>query len=223
MIQQKIKPMTKLNADIQKATDHLANIDADWAGLITHVGVCSFEPKLEREPYEALIRAVAYQQLHAKAGDAILNKFILLFNPLETSQTNLSKFPSPAQVLAADLADLRACGFSGRKIETLKGIAEGALSGLVPSHEKASAMADEDLIQQLITLKGIGRWTVEMLLMFNLARLDILPADDFGIVEGYRRLKKLDAAPKRKEIAEIGNAWSPYRTIASWYLWRVPK
>ena len=84
-------------------------------------------------------------------------------------------------------------------------------------------MSDEDLIHQLITLKGIGQWTVEMLLMFTLARMDILPADDFAIVEGYKRLKKLTVAPKRKEINEIAQAWRPYRTVASWYLWRVPK
>jgi len=118
---------------------------------------------------------------------------------------------------------LRTIGFSGRKIDTLKGIADGALSGLVPSREIADAMSDEALIERLVTLKGIGQWTVEMMLMFTLKRMDILPADDFGIVEGYRRLKKLDIAPKRKQMAEIGKAWSPYRTIASWYLWRVPK
>ena len=79
------------------------------------------------------------------------------------------------------------------------------------------------MILRLVTLKGIGRWTVEMLLMFTMVRMDILPADDFGIVQGYKRLKQLDAAPTRKEITEISKAWSPYRTIASWYLWRVPK
>lgn len=122
-----------------------------------------------------------------------------------------------------EFASLKACGFSARKIETIQGIAKGAISGLVPTRTDADVIGDEDLIQRLVTLKGIGRWTVEMLLMFTMARMDVLPADDFGIVQGYKRLKKLDAAPKRKEIAEIGKAWSPYRTIASWYLWRVPK
>jgi len=197
--------------ELNKATDFLASLDADWANLVKTVGPCTFEVKLEREPYEALIRAVAYQQLHAKAGDAILKKFIAL------------KFPSPQQVIAAEFDDLRACGFSGRKIETLKSIAQGTLSGQVPSRRDAQNMSDQDLINRLIMLKGIGQWTVEMLLMFTLARMDILPADDFAIVEGYKRLKELATAPKRKEIAEIAKAWSPYRTIASWYLWRVPK
>lgn len=84
-------------------------------------------------------------------------------------------------------------------------------------------MTDEALIARLVTLKGIGQWTVEMLLMFTLGRMDILPADDFGVLQGYKRLKNLDVAPKRKEMLEISKVWSPYRSIVSWYLWRVPK
>ena len=206
-----------------KAADFLANLDDDWAKLIETVGPCTFEVKFEQEPYEALMRAVAYQQLHAKAGDAILKKFISLFSSSAIDNSVTIKFPSPQQVIAAEFDDLRSCGFSGRKIETLKGIAHAALTGLVPKRSDALKMSDEDLIHQLITLKGIGRWTVEMLLMFTLARMDILPADDFAIVEGYKRLKKLTVAPKRKEINEIAQAWRPYRTVASWYLWRVPK
>ena len=108
-------------------------------------------------------------------------------------------------------------------MKTLQGIATGAISGLIPSRHDADAMADEVLVERLVTLKGIGRWTVEMLMMFTLERIDILPADDFGIVQGYKRLKNLATAPNRKEMTEIGRLYSPYRTIASWYLWRVPK
>ncbi len=197
----------------QQASQFLSAIDNDWALLIATVGACQFETKPERNPYEALVRAVAYQQLSTKAGDAILGKFI----------RHYGGFPTPEQLIATEFNDLRTAGFSAKKIETLKGIADGALSGLVPSHEVADTMSDETLIERLVTLKGIGQWTVEMMLIFTLERMDILPADDFGIVDGYRRLKKLDTAPKRKEMAEIGKAWSPYRTIASWYLWRVPK
>jgi DNA-3-methyladenine glycosylase II len=209
--------------ELNKAADFLTNLDDDWAKLVETIGPCTFEVKFEREPYEALIRAVAYQQLHAKAGDAILKKFITLFSSSAIDNSVTIKFPSPEQVIAAEFDDLRACGFSGRKIETLKGIAQSALTGLVPTRSDALKMSDENLIHQLITLKGIGQWTVEMLLMFTLARMDILPADDFAIVEGYKRLKKLTVAPKRKEITEIAQAWRPYRTVASWYLWRVPK
>ncbi|MDP3744302.1 MAG: DNA-3-methyladenine glycosylase [Methylotenera sp.] len=202
-----------MSTQYQPISQFLSEIDHDWAQLIATVGECKFETKSEREPYEALVRAVAYQQLSTKAGDAILGKFI----------KNFGAFPTPEQLIAAEFDTLRAAGFSGRKIETLKAIAAGAMSGLVPSREIADNMSNEALIERLVTLKGIGQWTVEMMLIFILARMDILPADDFGIVEGYRRLKNLDAAPKRKEMADIGKVWSPYRTIASWYLWRVPK
>ena len=196
-----------------KATHFLMSVDPDWNRLIQTVGPCTFTSKPEREPYEALVRGVAYQQLSTKAGDAILAKLIRQFGV----------FPTPQQLIAAEFDDLRSAGFSGRKIETLKGIAEGTIHGLVPAREAADAMSDEALIAQLVTLKGIGQWTVEMMLIFTLERMDILPADDFGIADGYRRLKNLDAAPKRKQMTEIGMAWRPYRTIASWYLWRVPK
>ena len=196
-----------------EATQFLCAIDADWANLIATVGACAFTPKAERNPYEALVRAVAYQQLHQKAGDAILGKFVQHFG----------QFPTPEELIAAEFDDLRACGFSGCKIETLKGIADGAISGLVPPRDIADTLTNEALIARLVTLKGIGQWTVEMMLIFTLKRMDILPADDFGVCVGYKRLKKLETAPKCKEMAEVGKAWSPYRTVASWYLWRVPR
>ncbi|MEQ1598893.1 MAG: DNA-3-methyladenine glycosylase 2 family protein [Methylotenera sp.] len=197
------------------AKQFLSEIDADWAQLIRTVGACTFNA--ETEPtlniYESLVQAVAYQQLHGKAGDAIFARFKNLFNG----------FPQPEQLISAQFDDLRACGFSARKIETIQGIANGAVTGIVPSRQAAENMSDAELSARLVTLKGIGQWTVEMMLMFTLKRMDILPADDFAVVEGYKRLKKLEITPKRKEIAEIGKAWSPHRTIASWYLWRVPK
>ncbi len=198
----------------QTAEQFLSQVDDDWALLITTVGQCHFEPKSHQEPYEALIRSVAFQQLHAKAGEAIIKRLCALHE---------NSFPSPAQLLTNSVEDLRACGFSARKTATLQHIANGEVSGLVPSSVEALNMTDDALIERLVTLKGIGRWTVEMLLMFNLGRLDILPADDFAIAQGMKRLKKLSVAPKPKEIRQLGLAWQPYRTIASWYLWRVPK
>jgi DNA-3-methyladenine glycosylase II len=198
-----------------EAIQFLSNIDADWAQLINTVGACTLAAETEPElsPYEALVQAVAYQQLHAKAADAIFTRFKNLFKG----------FPLPEQLLAANFDDLRACGFSARKIETIQGIALGATNGLVPSREAAEAMTNEALIERLITLKGIGRWTVEMMLTFTFERMDILAVDDFAIVAGYTRLKKLSSPPKPKQMAEIGKAWAPYRTVASWYLWRMPK
>lgn len=199
---------------VKQATAFLSGLDADWANLIQQVGPCFFPSIAQREPYEALIRAVAYQQLHPKAGDAILVRLLNQF---------AGRFPTPTQLLAAKFDALRICGFSGRKIETLQGIAQGALDGLVPSRSLADSMSDEALIARLVTLKGIGRWTVEMMLMFTLERPDVLPVDDFGVREGYKRLKNLTDAPSPKMLKQIGEAWQPYRSVASWYLWRVPK
>ncbi len=197
-----------------QAAAFLANQDNDWARLIAEIGPCKFEPKSQREPYQALVRAVAYQQLHPKAGDAILARLLALYQ---------DAFPQPQELLDTPFEALRACGFSARKIETIQGVALGALSGAVPSHAMAVSMSDEALIKQLVQLKGIGRWTVEMLLIFTLERMDILAADDYGLALGYQRLKGLEKPPKPKELAKIAEAWSPYRTVASWYLWRVPK
>lgn len=197
------------------ASAFLANLDEDWRRHVETIGPCLLQPKPARDPYEALVRAIAYQQLHAKAGDAILGRLLALF-PAQT-------FPSPTQILATDVAQLRSCGFSASKIATLQGIAQATLDGVVPDYATARAMEDEGLIERLVSLRGVGRWTVEMLLIYSLERPDILPADDFGVREGYRRLKGLAQQPSRKQMIEIGLAWSPYRTVAAWYLWRVPK
>ncbi|WLH43901.1 DNA-3-methyladenine glycosylase family protein [Pseudomonas beijingensis] len=196
------------------ASAFLANLDEDWRQHVETIGPCLLQPKPARDPYEALVRAIAYQQLHAKAGDAILGRLLALFPALT--------FPRPEQLLATDFAQMRRCGFSANKIATIQGIAQAALDGVVPDYATALAMEDEALIERLISLRGVGRWTVEMLLIYSLERPDILPADDFGVREGYRRLKGLAQQPSRKQMVEIGLAWSPYRTVAAWYLWRVP-
>lgn len=204
-----------MNTKYEQATKFLSRIDSDWAQLINTMGACTLaleaEPTLN--PYQALVQAVAYQQLHGKAGDAIFARF----------KNHFGGFPAPEALIHAQFDDLRACGFSGRKIETICGIASSTISGLVPTRRAAESMSDTELIERLVTLKGIGQWTVEMMLMFTLERMDILPVDDFAVIEGYKRLKKLETAPKRKQMAEIGQFWSPHRTVASWYLWRVPK
>jgi DNA-3-methyladenine glycosylase II len=195
------------------ASKYLASIDIDWTRLVAQLGPCGHEPKPAREPFEALVRAVAYQQLHVKAGDAILARLLAL-HPQQP-------FPSPAQLLDTGFDAMRACGFSARKIETIRGIATATLSGVVPDLALAQLLSDDELIARLSALKGIGRWTVEMFLIYSLARPDILPVDDFGVREGYRLLKSLDVPPTPKAMAVIGQAWSPHRTAAAWYLWRV--
>lgn len=198
-----------------RAEAFLSGLDADWARLVALVGPCRHDPKAAREPYEALVRAIAYQQLTAKAGDAIIGKL--------KRQLAADDFPSAAAIAAAPFEVLRACGFSATKVATVKAIAEGASTGLVPPRAVAAAMSDDELIERISAIKGIGRWTVEMLLMYTLEREDVLPADDFGVREGYRALKALAAPPKPRQLRELGTAWSPHRTVASWYLWRMPR
>ena len=197
------------------ASSFLAALDADWQRHIAAVGPCLHQPHPARDPYESLVRAIAYQQLHAKAGDAIVGRLVGLFPG--------QSFPRPEQILETGFDHLRSCGFSAGKIETIQGIAQATLDGVVPDYATALAMDDEALIERLVSLRGVGRWTVEMLLIYSLERMDILPADDFGVREGYRRLKGLEVQPTRKQMVEIGLGWSPYRTAAAWYLWRVPK
>ncbi|MBF4208098.1 DNA-3-methyladenine glycosylase 2 family protein [Pseudomonas donghuensis] len=197
-----------------EAQTYLAALDRRWAAHIEAVGPCLHQPKPTRDPYQALVRAIAYQQLHAKAGDANLGRFLALYPD--------TGFPSPEQVLATTPEQLRGCGFSANKLATIQGIARARVEGLVPDYQQASALADEALIERLVNLRGVGRWTVEMLLIYTLERMDILPADDFGVREGYRRLQGLEKQPTRRQMIDLGKRWSPYRTVAAWYLWRVP-
>ena len=200
--------------DYRAAAAQLAAVDADWARLVAAVGPCRLQPEPAREPYETLVRAVAYQQLHARAAEAILGRLLALYPP--------GAFPAPTALLATDSERLRACGLSARKVETLQGIARAALDGRVPSRAAAAALDAAALIASLTELRGIGRWTVEMLLIFGLGRLDVLPADDFGVRNGYRRLKGLERLPTPRQLAQAGQAWQPWRSVAAWYLWRVP-
>lgn len=197
-----------------EASLFLALIDPDWSRLVETIGPRPDIVPDTQEPYEALVRAVAYQQLHGKAAAAILGRLLELHG---------GQFPAPAALLATDVAQLRACGFSGRKIAYITGLAEASLAGSIPDHATALAMKDEALIAQLTALPGIGRWTVEMMLMHTLRRADILPVDDLGVREGFRRMKGLSTAPTPRSLRDIGLAWSPHRSSAAWYLWRVPR
>lgn len=195
-----------------KASLFLAAIDADWEALVVQVGPSGLEIR-QADPYEALIRAIAHQQLHGKAAAAILARLHACFPG--------QSFPSPAQLLAMEDEQLKACGFSTSKRLAVKDVAQKRLEGIVPDREQATAMDDATLIEQLTRIRGVGRWTVEMLLIFNLGRPDILPVDDFGVREGWRRLKRLPEQPRPKALAAIGESWQPYRSTAAWYLWRA--
>ncbi len=180
--------------------------------LIKVHGPCELVPQ-KRSPYEALVSAVAHQQLNGKAAQSILKRFKALFPEV--------RFPKPDQVLTASDEILRSSGFSMGKILAIRDIASKTLEGQVPSRAQALKLNDEELIERLVAVRGVGRWTVEMLLIFTLGRGDVFPSDDFGVRTGWRLAMRLDEMPKPKELREIAERWKPYRTLAAWYLWRA--
>jgi DNA-3-methyladenine glycosylase II len=194
-----------------KAERHLRR-DPVLKAVVKQIGPCTLAP-VEREPYEALVRAIAHQQVHGRAAEAILGRFLAL-HPTHA-------FPPPEAVLATEVEVMRGCGFSQSKIAAVRDIAEKAVGGLVPTREGCARLSDAALIERLVAIRGVGRWTVEMLLIFTLGRPDVLPVDDFGVREGYRVLYGLEAQPRPKRLAEIGLVWAPYRSTATWYLYRA--
>ncbi|HQT66554.1 MAG: DNA-3-methyladenine glycosylase [Rhodospirillales bacterium 20-60-12] len=200
--------MVKLNA-----RQHLTLADPLLGALITRIGPCKLKAQPGEEPYQALVSAIAHQQLHARAATAMLGRLQAL--------TNSTAFPAPAAMLSFSDEQMRACGFSGAKTAALRDLASKTIDQTVPTRRLAMRMTDTELIERLTEVRGIGRWTVEMLLIFSLGRPDVLPVDDFGVREGYRLLHGLEAQPKPKELAGIGEAFSPHRSTAAWYLWRA--
>ncbi len=206
-------PDTVRRRPARDAIHHLSRADPRFAALIRRVGPPDLRVERGRELYEALIRAIAHQQLHGKAAEAILGRFVAL-HPDEA-------FPSPDRVLKTHDHALRGCGFSAAKLAAVRDICARTLDGTVPTRRQAARLSDEKLIERLTTIRGVGRWTVEMLLIFTLGRPDILPVDDFGVREGYRVLFGLDTQPKPRALAELGLAWAPHRSMATWYLYRA--
>jgi DNA-3-methyladenine glycosylase II len=196
----------------RQAVLHLSR-DVAWKALIGRIGRPKLEIERDRNPYEALMRAIAHQQLHGTAARAILARFDALYPG--------GMFPAPEQVLATPEAALRGCGFSGAKITSLREICARALDGTIPTRRQAARLTDAELIERLTSIRGVGRWTVEMLLIFTLGRPDVLPVDDYGVRDGYRALYALEEQPKPRELAAIGEAWAPFRSFAAWYLWRA--
>lgn len=200
-------------SSFELASQHLSAADSDIAALITRIGPCMLKIETLREPYEALIRAIAHQQIHGRAAETILGRFLNLFPEVP--------FPHPQQILETEASILRGCGFSASKIAAIHDIADKTLQGRVPTRQATETLSDEELIARLVTLRGVGRWTVEMLLIFSLGRPDVFPVDDFGVREGWRIIKSLPEQPKPKAFAESSKILSPYRSVASWYLWQA--
>ncbi|NNM51406.1 MAG: DNA-3-methyladenine glycosylase 2 family protein [Pseudomonadales bacterium] len=189
----------------------LSSLDTDWHDLVSQVGICRLALRTELTPYEFLLDAIAHQHVHGRAAASLLRRL----------QEHFQGMPTPEELQACPAETLRLCGFSAHKSAALRDVAQHVLMGKIPDKAQARDMTDRALIDQLTQIRGIGRWTVEMLLMFNLARPDILPVGDFGVREGYRKLKRLSMQPKPAELTRLGLAWSPYRSTASWYLWQA--
>ena len=187
--------------------------DPVMAALIEVSGPCKIRTRERHEPFEALARAIAHQQLHGAAARNILGRLVALFAP--------RSFPSPQQVLDAADEKLRAVGFSFAKIAALKDLARKTIDGVVPPASELALLDDLQIIERLSSVRGIGRWTVEMMLMFQLKRRDVLPVDDFGVRNGFRLAYGLKGMPTPRALAQFGERWKPYRSIAAWYLWRA--
>lgn len=181
--------------------------------LISAHGPCTLVPDSRRSPFESLVRAVAHQQLHGVAAESILRRFRALFPT--------RRFPRAEQLAAVPDAALRRAGFSFAKIRALRDIAEKTLAGVVPGSRAIRLMPDEEIIERLTQVRGVGRWTVEMLLIFKLGRPDVLPVDDFGVRNGFRIAFGLSDLPLPKEVLAYGQRWRPHATTAAWYLWRA--
>jgi DNA-3-methyladenine glycosylase II len=192
---------------------YLSKTDPVMRRLIREVGHFTLTPRSKRSPFESLARAIAYQQLHEKAAESILRRFVAL--------SPTGRFPQPDDLLAMNEQAIRGAGFSQAKVAALRDLAAKTLDGTVPTGAVVRKLDDEAIIERFVAVRGIGRWTVEMLLIFQLGRPDVLPVDDFGVRNGFRIAYGKGSMPKPKEVLRYGERWKPYRTAAAWYLWRA--
>ena len=195
------------------ALKHLSAVDPVMKKLVAEHGACRLEHEPWRAPFQSLVQAVAHQQLNGTAAGNILARFKKLFPK--------RRFPKPADLANVTDEQLRACGFSFAKIAAIRDIAAKTLDGTIPSSRQIEQLDDEEIIARLTAARGVGRWTVEMLLIFQLGRQDVLPADDFGVRNGFRIAYNKRAMPKPKALLAFGKKWRPHATTAAWYLWRA--
>lgn len=188
----------------------LGRADPKMAEAIRRVGPLQVK-RGRGSPYESLLSAIVHQQIHGNAAAAILTRFRALQG---------GRYPEPDELLALSDDALRSCGLSGSKQKAMRDVAARTLDGTVGNRRQLSRLADEAIVERLVQVRGVGRWTAEMLLMSTLNRPDVLPVDDYGIREGFRLLHDLPAQPKPRELADYGVRWAPYRSTASRYLWR---
>jgi DNA-3-methyladenine glycosylase II len=194
----------------RKAILHLKGADPKLAAVIERVGPCRFEPNADGAHFDHIARAIVYQQLSGKAAGTIFARFKALYG---------DRVPTPPALFATADDALRAVGLSRQKIGYLRSLAETVEQGAL-AIDRLHELTDEEILGSLVRVKGIGRWTAQMFLMFRLGRPDVLPELDLGIQKAIQRAYGLRALPKPDRVKKIGAKWSPYATVASWYLWR---
>jgi DNA-3-methyladenine glycosylase II len=199
--------------DLSAAMNHLSASDAKLAELIASTQPFRMDPDPLQSPYEALLEAIAYQSISGKAAATIFGRVKALCGH--------DRPPSPKEMLKTRKPALRKAGLSGAKIQAMKDLAKKTISGVVPSLEQAKNLSDEELLERLVSVRGIGAWTVEMFLIFHLGRPDVLPIHDLGVKKGWSITYGKKHMPKPKELLAFGERWRPYRTVASWYMWRA--
>lgn len=196
-----------------KPEQALARRDPKLAELISRVGPFPVTPERVVRPLDALARSITYQQLSGKAAATIFGRVKAIYSG--------RKWFSAEQLLATPDETFRAAGLSRAKTAAFKDLAAKTLDGTVPKPAALARMSDEEIIVRLTSVRGIGRWTVEMLLLFHLGRLDVWPVDDLGVRKGYAKTYRKKAAPTPKELLAIGEKWRPYRSVVAWYFWRA--
>jgi DNA-3-methyladenine glycosylase II len=197
----------------EAAIQHLTLSDKVLARLIRRVGPCRIQLRRRTSPFQALVQSVTHQQLNGTAAKTILKRVLALY-PRQ-------RFPGPADLLATPDRRLRAAGLSRAKVAAVKDIAAKTIEGAVPGRRAMAAMADVEIIERLTTIRGVGPWTAEMILMFTLGRPDVLPATDFGVRKGFALVYGRRDLPRPADLLAHGECWRPFRSIASWYLWRA--
>lgn len=207
-------PAAKLWAfDHKAAIAHISKNDARLARLIAKCIEFQLDIEPAQSPYEALLEAIAYQSISGKAAAAIFARIAAL-------GAN-GRCPTPQEILRLRKPVLRKAGFSFAKIEAARDLAQKTIEGIVPTLADAEKMSDEELVERLDSVRGIGAWTVEMFLIFRLGRPDVLPIHDYGVQKGFALTYAKKQIPKPRELAKFGERWRPYRTVASWYMWRA--
>lgn len=195
----------------ETARRRLKSADPIMANIIKRVGPFKMKTEFNVSPFESLLRAIVYQQLSTKAATAIHDRLLGLFSGPIT----------PEQLLQQPSSALRDVGLSKAKVLAAQDLAKKRIDGTVPDLATLTQQDNDDIIERLCCVRGVGRWTVEMMLIFHLGRADVLPLNDLGIRKGYHFAYGTDDLPTVKELAEAGAVWAPYRSVASWYLWRA--